>query len=322
MLRTLVQLRWPFDVKLQQPTPTAPGRRRPDAPQEPDVAEPNDESALSEQQLLIYARDLNDMHQQQRQQLLVLQKLYAELQIKEQHRAQLLAQLLSAQEQERKRIARDIHDGPLQDLGVLLLTIERCKRQLDAGAPAEARATLRRLRQDIQQTIGTLRTLVTDLRPGMLDTGGLLGALDYLAGREGREAQIVVSISSRIGSRLDPALEIAVFRLVQEALTNIRKHAHAEHAWVSLLRDGDELHLEIRDDGVGFAVDERLPAALAAGHIGLASMGERAETAGGRMTIESAPHQGTMLRFTLPFRGAEPGAPALPAGELAHEARS
>lgn len=286
------------------------------------MAESNHNNTLAEQQLLIYARELNDMHQQQRQQLLVLQKLYAELQVKEQHRAQLLGQLLTAQEQERKRIARDIHDGPLQDLGVLLLTIERCKRQLDAGATDDARTTLTRLRQDIQQTISTLRTLVTDLRPGMLDTSGLLGALDYLAGRVGREANIVVSISSRIGSRLDPTLEIVVFRLVQEALTNIRKHAHAEHAWVNLLREGDELHLEIRDDGLGFVVDERMHTALATGHIGLASMGERAETAGGRMHIESAPQQGTVLRFYLPFRAADPGAPATVAGEIAHETES
>ena len=286
------------------------------------MADSNHNNTLAEQQLLIYARELNDMHQQQRQQLLVLQKLYAELQVKEQHRAQLLAQLLTAQEQERKRIARDIHDGPLQDLGVLLLTIERCKRQLDAGAAEDARTTLARLRQDIQQTISTLRTLVTDLRPGMLDTSGLLGALDYLAGRVGREANIVVSISSRIGSRLDPTLEIVVFRLVQEALTNIRKHAQAEHAWVNLLREGDELHLEIRDDGLGFVVDERMHTALATGHIGLASMGERAETAGGRMHIESAPQQGTVLRFYLPFRAADPGAPTSVAGEMAHEPES
>ena len=286
------------------------------------MAQSNHNNTLTEQQLLISARELNDMHQQQRQQLLVLQKLYAELQVKEQHRAQLLAQLLTAQEQERKRIARDIHDGPLQDLGVLLLTIERCKRQLDAGAADDARATLVRLRQDIQQTISTLRTLVTDLRPGMLDTSGLLGALDYLAGRVGREANVVVSISSRIGSRLDPTLEIVVFRLVQEALTNIRKHAQAEHAWVSLLREGDELQLEIRDDGIGFAVDERMHTALATGHIGLASMGERVQSAGGRMTIDSAPHQGAVLRFYVPFRAADPGAPASTAGDIARDTDS
>ena len=89
-------------------------------------------------QLLIYAKELNILHQQQRQQLLELEGLYRDLQQKEQHRAQLMTQLLSAQEQERKRIARDIHDGPLQELGVLLLTLERCKRQFEAGATADA----------------------------------------------------------------------------------------------------------------------------------------------------------------------------------------
>jgi signal transduction histidine kinase len=268
------------------------------------VGQVDPQTALAEQQLLIYARELNDMHQQQRQQLLMLQQLYEELQAKEQHRAQLLAQLLSAQEQERKRIARDIHDGPLQDLGVLLLTIERCKRQLEAGIVDEALTTLARLRADIQQTIGLLRTLVTDLRPAMLDTSGLLGALDYLAGQLRREANVTVEVSSRIGCRLDPTLEIIVFRIVQEGLTNIRKHAQAGQAWVTLQRRGAELYLEIRDDGQGFPVDESLQRALATGHIGLASMAERAETAGGRLVIDSTPQQGTALCFFLPFQAA------------------
>ena len=146
-------------------------------------AEPN--GTITEQQLLIYAQELNDLHQQQRQQLLVLQKLYADLQAKERVRAQLLTQLLSAQEQERKRIARDIHDGPLQELGVLLLSMERCKRQFDAGAVAEAQASLSRLRGDVQQMVGVLRALVTDLRPPLLDTRRAAGR-PRLSGRAHR----------------------------------------------------------------------------------------------------------------------------------------
>jgi signal transduction histidine kinase len=269
---------------------------------------------LTEQQLLIYAQELNDLHHQQRQQFLVLQKLYADLQAKERVRAQLLAQLLSAQEQERKRIAREIHDSPLQDLGVLLLSLERCKRQLDAGLVSEAQAGMVHLRSDVQQMVSVLRSLVTDLRPPLLDTSGLLGALDYLAGRLGREAGVTIHVSSRTGARLDPTLELVIFRLVQESLANIRKHAKAQHAWIWMERQGDKLHLEVRDDGQGFAVQEHMREALATGHIGLASMAERAEAAGGKLTIESTPTQGTVLRFVLPFRAAaESEAPPEPA---------
>ena len=117
-------------------------------------------------------------------------------------------------------------------------------------------------------------------------------------------------MSSRIGTRLDATLELVVFRLVQEALANIRKHAQAQHAWIWLERQGDKLRLEVRDDGCGFAVQDRMRTALATGHIGLASMAERAETAGGTLTIESTPTQGTVLRFVLPFRAADDsGAP-------------
>ncbi len=269
-----------------------------------------------QQQLLIYAQELNSLHKQWRRQFQELHQLYGDLQVKDQQRAFLLTQLLSAQEQERGRIARDIHDGPLQDLGVLLLSVERCKRQIEAGRSVEALQALAGLRQDTQQTISTLRALVNDLRPSVLDTYGLLGALDYLAGRFGRETQITIAVSTQIGARLDPNQEVIIFRLVQEALTNIRKHAQASHAWVTLQRRSGDLYMEVRDDGTGFDVDHRMRDAMAGGHVGLASMVERAEFAGGRLTIESTPEQGTVVRFVLPLSAtatADPPVRDLPA---------
>ncbi len=263
--------------------------------------EDGDGVLADQEQLLIYAQELNDLHQQQRQQLLELEQLYRDLQLKEQHRAQLMTQLLSAQEHERKRIARDIHDGPLQELGVLLLSLERCKRQFESGHPAEGLAGLGRLRADVQGAVTMLRALISDLRPPVLDTSGLLGALDYLAGRVGRENPVMVEVSSRIGSRLDPALEVVVFRLAQEALSNIHKHAQAQHAWIRLERHDAELHLDVRDDGQGFNVADGARRALATGHIGLASMRERIEAVGGTLVIESTLGQGTVLHFVLPF---------------------
>jgi signal transduction histidine kinase len=183
----------------------------------------------------------------------------------------------------------------------LLLSLERSKRQIEAGAVDEGLAGLARLRADVQGAVAMLRGLISDLRPPVLDTSGLLGALDYLAGRIGRETDIIVDVSSRIGSRLDPALEVVIFRVVQEALSNIRKHAEAQHAWIRLERHGAELQLEVRDDGRGFAVQAGIQRALATGHIGRASMRERVEAVGGSLVIESTPRQGTVLRFTMPF---------------------
>ena len=278
----------------------------------PDVPAPDAGGGYEAQQLLIYAREINAMHQQQREQLQELQRLYGDLQSKEQARLHLVNQLLSAQEGERRRIARDIHDGPLQDLGVLLLSIERGRRQIESGQIADALATLGRLRADAQATVSTLRELVSDLRPAVLDTSGLLGALDFLAGRVGRETQMTIDVNSRLGSRLHPQIETVVFRLVQEGLNNIRKHAQAQNAWIWLERVGDELHLEVRDDGQGFAVEEAMRRALATGHLGLAGMYERAEAAGGRLTVETAPGQGTVLHFHLAFRGVDDPEPPAP----------
>lgn len=274
--------------------------------QQPAAAQPpaHPAAGVEAQQLLIYAHELNAMHHQQREQILVLQGLYADLQAKEQVRLHLTSQLLAAQEGERRRVARDIHDGPLQDLGVLLLTIERAKRQMESGTVGEALGTLGRLRADIQHTVAMLRELISDLRPAVLDTSGLLGALDFLSGRVGRECNMAIDVNSRLGCRLHPQLEIVVYRLAQEALANIRKHAQADHAWIWLERQGNDLHMQVRDDGVGFAVEEAMRHALATGHLGLAGMFERAEAAGGRLTIDSAPNQGTVLDFHFPFRTA------------------
>jgi signal transduction histidine kinase len=233
-----------------------------------------------------------------------LLELNAELELHNQQRKQLMGQLLLAQEQERKRIARDIHDGPLQDLGVLLLTSELCKRQLLTGNTDQASLVLDQLRHEIRQTLDMLRTLLTDLRPGILDTLGLRGALDYLAGQAGRDSNLVIEIHNRIDERLDPLVEVVVFRMVQESLTNIRKHAQAQHTWITLERQEDRLYLEMRDDGQGFAVAARLPAAHLTGHMGLVGMQERVESIGGQLTIQSTAGEGTVLGMTLPYLSA------------------
>ena len=265
-------------------------------------AEPGQGTLL--EQLLIYARELNVLHQQGRRQLQTLRQLHTQLQIKEAQRSRLMSHLMTAQTEERNRIARNIHEGSLQHMNLLLVAVDRSMRRLGTESAEESRNDLNHLRQDIQQMVSTLRSLINDLRPAVLDTVGLLGALDFLADRVSRESGLTVTVSSRVGSRLDPTLETVIFRMVQEALTNIRDHAAAENAWVQLTRQGDELHLEVRDDGKGFSTDNWRMRALAAGHVGLAGLYERAELAGGQMTIESSADEGTVVRCILPFAPA------------------
>jgi two-component system sensor histidine kinase DegS len=253
------------------------------------------------EQLLIYARELNNLHQQGRRQLQVLRQLHTQLQLKEAQRSRLMSHLMTAQAAERNRIARGIHEGSLQHMNRLLLTLDRCSRRLADDAVDASREDLHRLRLDIQQIVTSLRSLINDLRPAVLDTVGLLGALDFLADRVSRETGITVTVSSRMGSRLDPTLETVVFRMVQEALTNIREHAAAQNAWIQLTRRGDELHLEVRDDGKGFSTENWRGRALAVGHVGLAGLYERAELAGGEMIITSSADEGTVIRCILPF---------------------
>jgi signal transduction histidine kinase len=225
------------------------------------------------------------------------QALYAALQAKEQYQAQLLAQLLTAQEQERQRLAHNLHDGPLQDLSVLLLSLESCRRQIRGRDPSTMRADLQQARDLGDAIFVALRTLMSDLRPPALDTIGLVAALDQLAQQE---TTFRVTLTTHLAARLEPSLETLIFRLVQEGLANIRKHAYAHHAWIWVDYSLDMVWLQIQDDGQGFAVEPCRVQALATGHLGLASMQERVAAVGGHLVIKSSPDQGTMLHFAIP----------------------
>ncbi len=204
-------------------------------------------------------------------------------------------------QQLQQRIARDIHDGPLQDLGALLMTVELCTAQLEAGAVVPALAGLQYLRAALSDTVHELRGVVKNLRPLSLDNYGLAYALTMLSQRMRRTNDPLVILENDLRRPLPPHLEVTLFYLVQEGLTNICKHAAAQRAVVQLTESANAVHLVVRDDGRGFAVTERLHQALATGHIGLAGMYERVKLAGGQLTIESSPTGGTTVHCVLPF---------------------
>lgn len=245
----------------------------------------------------------------------------------EQERRALLRQLLTAQEAERRRVAADLHDTTVQSLGAARLHLSVLEAQLDqaagqaAGLALEARGLLRQVREDLEAAMAAARTLLLNLRPPLLDQAGLGQAVAQQLRKLAERTGCATELAWELDERLEPDLEVLVFRVVQEALANAGKHAGARTVRVRGWRAEQALLVEVADDGAGFDLDGAEARALAAagGHIGLASMAERVATAGGSFAVDSAPGRGTTVRFRLPLpapaqappsprRGAGPGA--------------
>ncbi|WP_027008469.1 GAF domain-containing sensor histidine kinase [Conexibacter woesei] len=213
-----------------------------------------------------------------------------------------LRSLLAAADAERSRWARELHDETLQGLGALHLLLAAARRRGDAR---QTELAVDEAIEHIQQEIENLHAIITDLRPAALDQLGLRPALDALI--ESRGAHGAPSITAQLtlpgpgdgDDRLAPEVESTIYRLTQEALTNVVKHAHARAARVTVVAAEGTVVMEVRDDGAGFATD-----AAASGY-GLANMRERVTLAGGTLAIESGP-AGTLVRAELPApaRGA------------------
>lgn len=210
-----------------------------------------------------------------------------------------LRRSLLAAEAERCRWARELHDDTLQGLGVLRVLLSSARRSDDLGA---LHATLDGAVDQLTQEIANLRSLITELRPAALDELGLVPALQALFERIRVAYGLVIDGHVALGDgawrlRHDPDAEIAVYRVVQEALTNAARHAEAESVTVEVIRAGEEVRIEIEDDGKGFDVEE--PAA----GFGLTGMRERISLAGGRLEIKSSP-AGTTILASLPLGGS------------------
>ena len=206
----------------------------------------------------------------------------------------LSRRLVEIQEMERSQIAREIHD----EIGQLLIGL---KLMLATDDPEPARATREEMLRIVNELIGRLRSLSVDLRPPMLDEVGLVAALIWHFERYANRTNVHVSFQHSVGgSRFPASVEIAVFRIVQEALTNVARHACVESADVDIRADSKFLRLRIEDAGLGFDRST----APAAGSAGLTGMRERALLLGGSFSIESAPGAGTRISVALPLRAA------------------
>jgi signal transduction histidine kinase len=213
----------------------------------------------------------------------------------------LLWRLIHAQEEERKRIAGEIHDRMGRRFFELHYGIDRCRGAIGAEQP-EAAALLERLGGDARAFGDEIRELMNELRPTVIDDFGASEAVrEYGAALiEQDELRVRIDVDADANA-VRPEVNVALFRILQEAVLNVRKHAAAKELAIELRRDGlrDTLVLVVRDDGRGFD-----PRAAARGHFGLLTMRERAEACGGELEIASDPGRGTEVRVAVPAGAA------------------
>jgi len=214
---------------------------------------------------------------------------------------QLALAASTAREQEKSRIARELHDELGQALTMMRMDVAWCKANL-AGAAPNAAAKLDRMENLLKTTVAAARRIASDLRPLMLDDLGLAPALEWLVQNMSQRTGLACDFSiDDPAIALPPTHSTAVFRIVQEALTNIAKHARGSHAAVAIRRSGEALEITIRDDGVGFPTDDpRKPESF-----GLLGLRERVSLLRGTASIQSAPGAGTTIVVTLPLAAAE-----------------
>ncbi len=204
-----------------------------------------------------------------------------------------MRRVVEAQEQERTRLARELHDETGQALTSILLGLKTLE---DAVATEEARGSAETLRELVVGTLQDVRRLAVELRPAALDDFGLVPAVERLAESFRESTSIEVAVEARVGDeRLRGEVETTLYRIIQEALTNVVKHADARRVSIALIRKDGSVSAVVEDDGRGFEVDDTRPGAL-----GLVGMRERAALLDGRISIESAPGRGTTLAVEVP----------------------
>lgn len=233
----------------------------------------------------------------------------------------LSSRLLRSQDDERRRIARELHDSTGQDLAWLSMSLSQLRREAEkqnAGSTGKISEML----EIVQKVLTELRTISYLLHPPLLDDMGLSSAIRWLVDGfvERSKVQVTIDIPENL-ERFSPDLETAVFRVVQECLTNIHRHSASKTASVRLERSAEALTLEITDRGRGIPA-EKLPGTEGATvrGVGLRGMRERVRQFGGDIQIVRL-EPGTLVRMQLPVRGARPG-PLRPEGKRAKSQRS
>lgn len=225
------------------------------------------------------------------------------LQLEDMRQRQLLGiRIIRAQEEERQRVAREIHDGPAQSMSNIVLKAEICERLVESE-PEKAKGELKVLKSVVRDTLQDVRKIIYDLRPMSLDDLGLIPTLQRYIATYQEESKIAVSFKTRgVFDQLRPLVSLTIFRLVQEAINNVKKHAHAKKVIVNLEFLEKELKLHIIDNGKGFKLDSlKASGEDINGGFGLISMRERVELLDGEFEIDSTVGKGTRLKITVPL---------------------
>lgn len=232
--------------------------------------------------------------------LLAVQDI-TELAHKQTQLAEMRQRLIQSQETERRSIARDLHDGPMQELAALTFELTALGEDVTSEAQQTQLATIA---AKIGRVIGNLRGVSTMLRPPAVVEFGLASAI----GQHVRSMQLdhpTLVIQAELKQEVPQLSEestLALYRILQQALYNVERHANARHVWVRLyLRESEQLILEVEDDGQGFILPQHWVELARRRHLGIVGMSERAEAIGGQLEIQSTPGQGTLVRITAPL---------------------
>jgi PAS domain S-box-containing protein len=250
---------------------------------------------------LLLIRDVTDSKVSEK----TIRSLFQFLQNRDEDRSRLLTRTNAAIEHERNRIARDLHDGPVQGISAAALSLEAVRLMVDAGDGKRASQMLQSIGSELSEEALNLRRVMSDLRPPVLEERGLIPAVHELGARMQRELHIPVRVRALSNSEVTQELETIAYRVVQEALSNVTKHARATEVSVHIEATAGTLQVSVEDNGRGFDPDGAREF-LRHGKVGLASMRERAELVGGTFTVRSGPDSGTVVTVSLPYEMLAP----------------
>ncbi len=234
-----------------------------------------------------------------------LQTAFSDLELAQSERKLLLDRTVHAAEEERIRLAANLHDGPIQRLASVSLTLDRAMLRLDRGDPVVAGDLLERGQDELQAEVDALRRMMSELRPPILDEAGFEAGVRDLVDDFAQRTGVGGQVGGALLTPLPPDTETALYRVVQEALWNVAKHAGATAVEVELRDLGGSVELTVTDDGTGFHPASST-SLLRDGHFGLVGMRERLESTGGLLVVESVPGAGTRLTARVP-RAADQG---------------
>ena len=219
-----------------------------------------------------------------------------------------LQQAIRSQEEERRRIARELHDETAQDLTALSRQIDTITSKGARNLSAQDITLLEELHQQADRALEGVRRFSQDLRPSILDDLGLVPALEWLASDLEQHFGTAVNFNVKGEvNRFAPEVELVLFRIAQEALRNIWKHSGASQAWIGLECRDNNTVLTIGDNGKGFKTPEKVAELAPAGKLGLVGMQERARLVGAKLTVTSEPGEGTIIKVELPINGVNVG---------------